>query len=57
MDKDNSLDNEPFMIINLEKLTSEGFEYLEKFSRNSLNIEEARSFALEKKYTDKFLAY
>ncbi|PNL87346.1 hypothetical protein [Borreliella burgdorferi] len=57
MDKDNSLDNEPFMIINLEKLTSEDFEYLKKFSRNSLNIEEARSFTLEKKYTDKFLVY
>ncbi|ARS31026.1 hypothetical protein B1U23_06675 (plasmid) [Borreliella burgdorferi] len=45
------------MIINLEKLTSEDFEYLKKFSRNSLNIEEARSFTLEKKYTDKFLVY
>ncbi|WP_421114464.1 hypothetical protein QIA00_05130 (plasmid) [Borreliella americana] len=45
------------MIINLEKLTSEDFEYLEKFSRNSLNIEEARSFTLKKKYTDKFLVY
>ncbi|WLN24795.1 hypothetical protein [Borreliella bavariensis] len=57
MDKDNSLDNEPLMIINLEELISEDFEYLEKFSRNSLNIEEARFFVLEKKYTDKFLAY
>ncbi|WP_233709163.1 hypothetical protein [Borreliella bavariensis] len=45
------------MVINLEKLTSKDFEYLKKFSRNSLNIEEAKSFALEKKYTDKFLAY
>lgn len=45
------------MVINLEKLTSKDFEYLKKFSRNSLNIEEAKPFALEKKYTDKFLAY
>lgn len=57
LDKDNLLDKEPFLIINLEKLTSKDFEYLQKFSRNSLNIEEARSFALEKKYTDKFLTY
>ncbi|WP_210360242.1 hypothetical protein [Borreliella garinii] len=55
MDKDNLLDKEPFLIINLEELTSKDFEYLKKFSRNSLNIEEAKSFALEKKYTDKFL--
>ncbi|WP_418905900.1 type I restriction endonuclease [Borreliella carolinensis] len=38
LDKDNLLDNEPFMVINLEKLTS-------------------KDFALEKKYTDKFLSY
>ncbi len=57
LDKDNLLDKEPFLIINLEELTSKDFEYLKKFSRNSLNIEEARSFALEKKYTDKFLTY
>ncbi|WP_418457433.1 type I restriction endonuclease [Borreliella andersonii] len=57
LDKDNLLDNEPFMVINLEKLTSKDFEYLKKFSRNSLNVEEARSFALEKKYTDKLLDY
>ncbi|WP_420025509.1 hypothetical protein QIA36_06925 (plasmid) [Borreliella yangtzensis] len=44
------------MVINLEKLTSKDFEYLKKFSRKSLNIEEAKSFALKKKYTDKFLA-
>ncbi|OJH14664.1 hypothetical protein ER70_07350, partial (plasmid) [Borreliella bissettiae] len=48
LDKDNLLDKEPFLIINLEKLTSKDFEYLKKFSRNSLNIEEARGFALEK---------
>ncbi|ACN52981.1 type I restriction endonuclease [Borreliella valaisiana] len=57
LDKDNLLDKEPFLIVNLEKLTSKDFEYLEKFTKNSLNIEEARSFALEKKYTDKLLAY
>uniref|UniRef100_UPI003B20F6D8 type I restriction endonuclease n=1 Tax=Borreliella tanukii TaxID=56146 RepID=UPI003B20F6D8 len=57
LDKDNLLDNEPFMVINLEKLTSKDFGYLKKFSRNSLNIEEARAFALEKKYTDKLLDY
>lgn len=57
LDKDNLLDNEPFMVVNLEKLTSKDFEYLKKFSRNSLNVEEARSFALGKKYTDKFSAY
>ncbi|WOY07562.1 type I restriction endonuclease [Borreliella carolinensis] len=57
LDKDNLLDKEPFLIINLEKLTSKDFEYLKKFSRNSLNIEEARGFALEKKYTDKFSTY
>ncbi len=57
LDKDNLLDKEPFLIINLEKLTSKDFEYLKKFSRNYFNIEEARSFALEKKYTDKFLTY
>lgn len=48
LDKDNLLDKEPFLIVNLEKLTSKDVEYLKKFSRNSLNIEEARSFALEK---------
>ncbi len=57
LDKDNLLDNEPFMVINLEKLTTKDFGYLKKFSRNSLNIEAARAFALEKKYTDKLLAY
>ncbi|QFI15032.1 type I restriction endonuclease (plasmid) [Borrelia sp. CA_690] len=57
LDKDNLLDNEPFMVIDLEKLTSKDFEYLKKFSRNFLNIEEAKAFALEKKYTDKLLAY
>ncbi|MBB6043441.1 type I restriction endonuclease (plasmid) [Borreliella yangtzensis] len=57
LDKDNLLDNEPFMVINLEKLTSKDFGYLKKFSKNSLNIEEARAFALEKKYTDKLLDY
>ncbi|WP_418909662.1 type I restriction endonuclease (plasmid) [Borreliella lanei] len=57
LDKDNLLDNEPFMVINLEKLTPKDFEHLKRFSRNSLNVEEARSFALEKKYTDKLLAY
>lgn len=57
LDNNNVLDKDPFMVINLEKLTSKDFEYLKKFSRNSLNIEEAKSFALEKKYTDKFLAY
>ncbi|WP_330730644.1 type I restriction endonuclease [Borrelia turicatae] len=57
LDKDNLLDKEPFMVINLEKLTPKDFEYLEKFSKNSINIEEAKSFALEKKYTDKLVAY
>ncbi|WP_235633213.1 type I restriction endonuclease [Borreliella mayonii] len=57
LDKDNLLDKEPFLIINLEKLTSKDFEYLKKFYRNSLNTEEVRLFALEKKYTDKLLAY
>ncbi|WP_215539855.1 type I restriction enzyme HsdR N-terminal domain-containing protein [Borreliella bavariensis] len=57
LDNNNVLDEDPFMVINLEKLTSKDFEYLKKFSRNSLNIEAAKSFALEKKYTDKFLAY
>lgn len=36
------------MVINLEKLTPKDFEYLEKFSKDSINIEEAKSFALEK---------
>ncbi|EEE18795.1 conserved hypothetical protein [Borreliella burgdorferi 72a] len=31
------LDNEPFMVVNLEKLTSKAFEYLKKFSRNSFS--------------------
>ncbi|MGF7101845.1 type I restriction endonuclease [Borreliella kurtenbachii] len=57
LDKENLLDKEPFLIVNLEELTIKDFEYLKKFSRNSLNIEEARGFALEKKYTDKFLTY
>ncbi|ACN55615.1 hypothetical protein [Borreliella burgdorferi] len=48
------LDNEPFKVVNLEKLTSKDFEYLKKFSRNSLNIEEARSFALEKNIQTNF---
>ncbi|WP_233191885.1 hypothetical protein [Borreliella burgdorferi] len=51
------LDNEPFKVVNLEKLTSKDFEYLKKFSRNSLNIEEARSFALEKNIQTNFSAY
>ncbi|WP_420025536.1 type I restriction endonuclease [Borreliella valaisiana] len=57
LDKENLLDKEPFLIINLEKLSNKDFEYLERFSRNSLNIEEAKSFALEKKYTNKLLSY
>ncbi|WP_418454763.1 hypothetical protein QIA25_05280 (plasmid) [Borreliella spielmanii] len=56
MDKNNLLDNEPFMAINLGKLTSKDFGYLKKFSRNSLNIGEARAFAVEKSYTDKLLS-
>ncbi|WP_234799440.1 type I restriction endonuclease [Borreliella afzelii] len=54
LDKDNLLDNEPFMVINLEKLTTKDFEYLKKFSRNSLNIEAARAFALEKNIQTSF---
>ncbi|WP_151060790.1 type I restriction endonuclease [Borreliella turdi] len=57
LDKDNILDKEPFLIINLEKLTIEDFECLKRFSRNSLNIEETRSFALEKKYIYRLLVY
>ncbi|XOU12923.1 hypothetical protein QIA01_05220 (plasmid) [Borreliella americana] len=44
------------MVINLEKLASKDFEYLKKLSINFLNVEEVRSFALGKKYTDKLLA-
>ncbi|WP_421114413.1 hypothetical protein QIA00_04865 (plasmid) [Borreliella americana] len=42
------LDYEPFMVVNLEKLASKDFEYLKKLSKNFLNVEEVRYFALGK---------
>ncbi|QXG44525.1 AAA family ATPase [Borreliella burgdorferi] len=57
LDKDNLLDNEPFMVVNLEKLTSKDFEYLKKFSRNSFSSQFASFNKENTSYKELFLKH